>query len=246
MYLACHQGSEVCLACPMPQHSSFCLSEAARVWEHPVWDCWSQHKMILQQLFSFLGNAFCGAPVILNVRKCFEQRWSLCAAVFVVVSYRVRLFRSCNPSSCWGNEKELVCECYWPAVNCSDGGKTSNWFKTGRNCQRGGCFESHVGFVLSPFIPVSPESWRSKVPTVCIHCALLCLVGSGRKAASWWATASYVCMYGSVHLQTKKYLVGVGGYYLSPSSAGQKTKLKLTSQITSRSVTECSRTRSWT
>lgn len=204
--------------------------------------------MILQQLFSFLGNAFCGAPVILSIRKCFEQRWSLCAAVLVVVLYGVRLFRSCNPSSCWGNEKELVCERYWPAVNCSDGGKTSNWFKIGRNCQRGGCFESLVGLVLSPLIPVSPESWRSKVPTVCLPCALLCLVGSrgGRKAASWWATASYVCMYGSVHLQTKKYLVGVGGYYLSPSSAGQKTKLKLTSQITCRSVTECSRTRSWT
>lgn len=87
-------------------------------------------------------------------------------------------------------EKELVHERYWPAVNGSGGGKTSNRFNIGRNCQRGGCFESLVGFVLSHLASVSLESWRSKVPTVCFP---LHQVGSrdGKKATSWWVTASW-------------------------------------------------------
>jgi len=36
MDLACQLGSEACLACPTSQQGSFCLSEPARVWEHPV------------------------------------------------------------------------------------------------------------------------------------------------------------------------------------------------------------------
>ncbi|KAJ7401816.1 Disrupted in renal carcinoma protein 2 like protein [Pitangus sulphuratus] len=57
-----------------------------------------------------------------------------------------------------GNDKELICEWYWPAVNHSDDDKTSNWLKIGKSCQRGGCLESLVGFLLSHFNPVSLES----------------------------------------------------------------------------------------
>lgn len=71
--LACQQGSEICLAvqCFSTALSAFLSQRGLKNSPSckPAWDCWSQHKIILQQLFSFLGCVFCGAAVVLTLNK---------------------------------------------------------------------------------------------------------------------------------------------------------------------------------
>lgn len=51
---------------------------------------------------------------------------------FVFVSYGMCLFRSCNPCSCSDNDRELLCERCWPAVNHGDDGKPPTGLKLQR------------------------------------------------------------------------------------------------------------------
>lgn len=130
----------------------------------------------------------------------------------------------------------------WIAVTVA---KTSNWFKTGTVKEE---------VTLSPLWDLSCLTsalfpWRAAGARSLLSASPV-LLTPGRLQR--WREGCLVVgdylgeLYGSLHLCTEKYLIGVVGYYLSPSSAGQRTKLKLTSLITSKGVIEWSRTRSWT
>lgn len=163
---------------------------------------WSYSSSSASKELCFVGHLYFS----LSIWKCFEQRWFLCAGICVLwdVSFQTLLFRSCNPCSCSDNDRTALLACsesqwWW---------KTSNWFKIAKNCQRGVCFETLMGFVPSHLSPITLESWRHKVPADCFP-VLSCVPCAPEVEGDSEQTALFTC-------GTKKYLVGVVGSYFSP------------------------------